>query len=235
MDFRFSLLSQQVVFLLHHFLSSTTVMKTIRVAYFFRLTLGRSNAIHEYYPYYAVDPEGESGVPDALAGPPLVGWQIMDATTGLDPIPSLTWLSPAEVAESKMTASFKAAASQNPRILCVAADDVVDGQQPGQEFAVSYQRSDLISLNTPPEKFNERSQELREVEGAWRTRKETLLVYNGDEATARRMWSAAAPAAAGSPQTVNGSDYASCLHGHYLHARCFQVSKHVMLVVPETK
>jgi hypothetical protein len=173
--------------------------------------------------YSAVDNEA-TVVPDALAVPPLVGWQSLDATTGLDPMPTLTWLTPSEVAEFKLAASFKAAANQNLRVLCVAADDIVEDQQPGGGLEVSYQRADLISPNALQGGSSIRGEELRNVEGALRTRKKILLICQGDEASARRMWSAArAPAVSNLP--VTGSDYASCLHGHFLHARCFQVGK----------
>jgi len=149
--------------------------------------------------------------------PPLLGWQKLDEC-GLDPMPTLTWLTPSEVAKFKLAASFKAAANQNLRILCIEAD-----AEPG-DLPVSYRPTDLITLDASKGGIGGSGEELRNVEGALRTRKETLLICQGDEASARRMWSAArAPAASNLP--VTGSDYASCLHGHFLHARCFQVGK----------
>jgi len=62
------------------------------------------------------------------------------------------------------------------------------------------------------------------VSGRPRSRRECWLLHQGDAGRARAAWAAAKPwAAPGSALSAgSGGDFASCVRGHLLHARCFQ-------------
>jgi hypothetical protein len=146
--------------------------------------------------------------------------QVCDAA-----LPAATAASAAAAARAAAAAArdavAAAAAAAEPRVLCVAADAA-----PG-DVAVSYLRSDLWAPLADAGRGDSWSEEMRVVEGCRRSRRECVLLLQGDEAAARRAWRAAAaahPSAAARPAAVpvTGSDLASCLHGHFLHASCFQ-------------
>ena len=89
-----------------------------------------------------------------------------------------------------------------------------EGAEAG-DLEISVQCEDLVAP------YRSAGEDFRVIEGAPRSRREALALAGGDEAAARRSWAEAAPCASAAPAPT-GNNFASCLRGHFLHARCFQ-------------
>mmetsp|Transcript_44796 Transcript_44796/g.136750 ORF Transcript_44796/g.136750 Transcript_44796/m.136750 type:complete len:2045 (-) Transcript_44796:355-6489(-) len=89
-------------------------------------------------------------------------------------------------------------------------------------FDVWYRFEDLVF----PEGKGEVSEEdTVKVKGQQRTRREVVLMCDGNEKMARQMWSDAKEKPRLGKNKSEDDDmlgFASCIHGHFLHARCLQ-------------
>ena len=88
-------------------------------------------------------------------------------------------------------------------------------------FDVWYRPEDLVSTQSKGDVFDD---EMLRIKGQPRTRREIVLMSGGDELTAKREWAEAKKLSKllKKPKDDGSLNFASCVRGHFLHARCLQ-------------